>query len=915
MKKIFQMAACLAVMLMLASCGGSSDSGGATPGPPSNNGLVITITTEKASVPTNMNDFPVRLDSPFISQVNVRVTFGNGTPIPDGTAVELRTSNVFRGPISTLDDPETIQINEFTTYFGSVFNESAGGYATFFVHGGEEAGPITLTASAPNPDTAGQYASKTIDYTITEGPGEFERLTIEAERLRMPANLEGLSPEQAFGTQYMQEVVISFRDPMGNLISPGFDETSTFGVAVTPVVSGAFSTLDDPETDENEILQLIGQGPVNVVSGRGTIFFWSGSQTGVATISVNAEDPFTGDVISNELNITIGDNGDGLVDTVKFAPIRPLYVVGSGGNSATTVQVDLFNSGNLVDDPNGFNNLQMSFSVDGQPSGEQLSGVNVNGQAVQGDTISVGTVGGFSVFELRSGSEQNTVRLTATADRSDNNVDNGIQDPVSVTRSVAIGDGVLHSLDITKPDFGSIFANRLTDAVDSDGNPIGPLEGTYSMLVSVIGTDKSGNPALPQDVQFGLIDSPLNGFPQDGAGEFALSGNDGDPEEGGTLFTAQNGEFLTAANGVQPGDTIMVFGEEINGNEDLESANKVQTVNSETSLNTLERFNRNNGTGSVINDGDIFPYIIGRAVDGNIAPTATLDSNGVGTTVINYPVSKLGKLAAIFVKGQGRPDNGDFKSVVDVEMLLYPGISVIPGTEPPVTARLVASPIIIGANQESTVVVCAYDAYNSPLQGWPISWVYSGQGQGAIDGQTGSGVFDNATGADGCAVGQVVSSGVVGATGNQNSENGFNFTSGTLACVPPQNQNVCVLVAPAGASVLNANPSSFVGNGTKVVLLTLTDGSGEPIPNVALGAECTATGGSISISQGPGVTNENGTAQVFIQVSLDGITTFGTGSCTFSAPGGSPSTVVTFTGVDICLSAVSPAIPAGCPTP
>ena len=907
-KKAYQLLTCIAVTILLASCGGSSDSGGATPGPAPNNNLVITITTEAASIPTNLNDFPIRTDSPFLTQVNVNVRFTNGSPIPDGTAIQLRTSNVQRAPISTLDDPTTTNVNEFTTLFGSVNNEAAGGFGTFFVHGGDESGQVTLTASAVNPDN-GRSSSGSVPFTVVDGPEPFDRLSVELVRSSLPVNSQNLSPQQAIDTLFQTEANIVFRDPLGNLFGPGDGNTPEVGVTISPVLTAAFSTLDDGSTDDvNEVFVLLGQGPVNMTGGRGKVFIWSGTQAGTATLGVNAFDPFTGDTISVEVPIEVVSSNNGLPDSVIFSAIQPLYIVGSGGRAATTAQINVFDSDLPVPNPNGFNNTLVEISVDGQPSGEQISGVNVNGQNVSGSSLAVATVDGFTSIEIRSGTVQNTLRITATADRADNNVDNGLQDPVTTTRSVAIGDGVLHALDITGPNIDAIEDNRVENSVDEDGNPLFPRDGTYSLLVSAIGTDKAGNPALPQEVQFGLIDSPLVGFPEEGPGTFAISGFDGDPQEGGTLFTDANGQFITAANGAQPSDTLMVFAEEINGNEDLESANRVQNVNSETSLNTLERFNRNNGTGSVINDGPIFPYIIGRAVDGNIFPSATLDSNGVATTLLNYPVSKLGKRAAIFVKGQGIPDNGDFRSVVDVETLLYPGIESIGELR----AQLIASPVLIGANQQTVIVVCAFDALGSPLQGLPINWTYSGEGVGTIDGESGSGTFDNATGPDGCSVGQVTTAGITGSD-QGNADNGFNFTSGILACSPPANQDVCVAVAAAGASVLTANPSAFIGDGTKVVLLTLTDGGGNPIPGVALQAQCTATNGVLSVSQGPGVTNEDGTAQAFVQASVDGIGESGSGQCTFSVPGGTPSVTVQFEGRDICQFAVSPNIPAGCP--
>ena len=190
-----QIILCGIISLFLSACGGSSDSGGASNGPAAKN-LKITITPVAQTVPSNTNDFPVTLDSPFYTQVNVRVTFDNGTPIPDGTQIQFRTSNVQIAPISSLDDPETTDINEFTQLFGSIFNESAGGNATFFVHGGPISGVAELTASAVDPQT-NRTSFGSINYTVRQGPEEFDRLTIEAQTTTLPANIFNLSPQEA----------------------------------------------------------------------------------------------------------------------------------------------------------------------------------------------------------------------------------------------------------------------------------------------------------------------------------------------------------------------------------------------------------------------------------------------------------------------------------------------------------------------------------------------------------------------------------------------------------------------------------------------------------------------------------------------------------------------------------------------
>ena len=654
---------CVFAAVLLSACGGSSDSGGASPGPAPSN-LRFTFTPTKANIPANTNDYPILIDSPFLTQLNVNVTFDNGQAIPDTTNIQLSTSNIQVAPISTLDDPDTTNINEFTTLFGSVGDEASGGNGTFFIHG-ISAGTVTLTASAVDPQT-NRTASANFTYTILPGPEPFDRLSIEPITTTLPANAFGLTPRQAFGTVYMTEATISFRDPLGNFINPfAEDGNSTVGVAINPVSVAAFSTLDDPETiddgdpltEENEIFILLGQGPVDMVAGKGTIFIWADAP-GVATITVTAFDQFLGQEISTQVDISVDNGPVDLPTSIELAGSGANYINGSGGPQSQVIQVFVDASPNVpVPNPNGFNNVMVDITTDQANSGEKLSGVNAQGLPVEGQSISVDTGNGVASFQLLSGNEPNTVIMTVTTDRADNNVDNGLQDPITAQDNFVISDGVLFGLDITTPNINNLFINRVDNGVVTEDG-IGNLDGSYPITVSAIGTDKGGNPALPQTVQFGLIDSPVIGYPQDGPGVFVNSDIDGDPEEGGDLFTSLNGDFINGTAEVQPGDTLMVFGEEILRNEDLESAVTVETILSDSSLRISETFNRNDLSGTIINDLDIFPYIIGRAVDGNINAVAIIDENGVASTELNYPVSKLGKISSIYAKGQGATVSG-----------------------------------------------------------------------------------------------------------------------------------------------------------------------------------------------------------------------------------------------------------------
>jgi len=875
--------------------------------------LTLTLTPVASSLPANTLGYPIFTGSPFFTPMNVRVTFPNGNIAPDGTVVNLVTSNVDIGFLSVPDDPETEDVNEFTSAWISQNNETVGGIANFFLHSNSRPGVVTYTASA---SSEGRSYATTLQFTITEGPDPTVRqIQAVTNRTSLPVNINNV--DYFNGTPFMTEVDIQIRDIFGNLTNPATDPATGLAIAtisISPASSMYFTVNDDPTTAINEFIEpQQTQGAVEIVNGHGNLFLWSKDIAADVTVSISAIDA-SGFELSTSLIMSVVNDGSNPSDPSSIALSNsgaPLYVNGSGGITNQNINVSV-QSGNVpVLDPQ-VNNVKLSIVTDGPHSGEQLIGTNASGADVQGNSINIATTNGIANALINSGSSQNTITLTAVTDRSDNNVDNGIQDALTSVATFVVSDGVLWALELTTPALDALTVNG-PQTFGADGNPIvidgSPAleyqDGTYSLIVSAIGTDKGGNPALPQTVQFGMINSPITGYPLNGAGVFVHSSNDGDPQEGGSGFSSVSGSFITAAGGVQPNDTLLVLGEESLGNEDLESAVTVSNINSQTSITIMERFNRNDESGSINNDFGILPYAVGRAVDGNIEATAVLNENGLATTRLNYPVSQLGRLAAIYVKGQGGVTNGVVKTVTDVELTAFPGVEGFRGN----FSNLIVSPGVIPANVSAVFTVCIVDSARNPMAGRFVSFSYIGTGSGTIDGQTNSGTILNATNANGCTTTTARTTGLV-----DSSDSGFVFASGGLTCKDNSGENIgiCLQVSAAAGGVLNASPSAFATSGQKKIILTLYDGSGNVVEGAAISAECDAiSGGSLGVLTGPTLTDVDGQSEVIVLAALDGINTSLSGSCTFATSTGNPSVTVSFSGNDICLSPPSP-LPLGC---
>ncbi len=878
---------------VLAGCGGGGSNGNDNDGfaPPAQGRISFETVGARTSLPSNRSGIPPELNSPYYVQLNVRVQRSNGSPVVDGTVVGLRTSNVRSIALSRLDDPSTTDVNEFTQLFGTLNSPTSGGLATFFVHSLNDTGTAVLTASAQDPELASRQLAQDFTMTVTEGPAPFKRILIEPVRTVLPPNLFGVQP--FLGSPFLSEVTVTRRGVDGRLLGGGDIQAS-----INPVTSAGFSQLDDPSTTNvNEFTNILGAGPLTITAGKKTLFVHSFTIPGTATLTITAVDPDTGARLSEQQVFTIATQTPDLpADVEIIRPTNALYIQGSGGLNTLPLQAVVENGAGVpIPDPPGpsiVNNVQWEIVDQGANGGEVLTAVNGQNQNVEGRLVRVRTQQGASTVTLRSGTRQGTFVIRATADRADNNVDNGIQSGVSKDVSIIISDGKLFSLKIVTPSVNALRANLVSGGVAPIGGgqaiPTDP-NGTYSLRISVLGTDRQGNPVLPNTpIDFGLIDAPVAGYPSQGAGQFLLSGGDGDPQEGGNLFTAPTGQFTTAGGGAGPGDTLIVFGEQSNANRDLESARRIERILNATSLNVTQRFNLNNDTGAIVNSGPVLPYVIGKATVANITPNVLTNNIGVATTAMNYPANQLGRLVAVWARGAGETVNGQQELVTDAELLVFAGAG---------PAALIASPSLIAGNTTATVTVCLADALGSPIQGAAIGFrITRPATTTTVDGQQVTGVLNNRTGRNGCSEATVVTAGIA----NANQTPIITFTGG--------GQEAVVNVSAPNTSILQAFPSGFFGGNGGPIQLRLIDGNNTPIPGVLITGTCTGTGGAqIFLTVPPGITDANGRTQAtVVAVNLDQPEGEGGGSCVFTASGGSPTTTVTFQGVNVCAIFASP---------
>lgn len=892
-KFLYRSAVVAASVVALAACGGGGG-GGAAEGPPpiTNTPFTVQITAQDTTLSTNSSSIVFGPGTDFATQINVRITEADGTPVADGQPVTLSVDQGQRGGLST---PENLAAQT-----NSLQVVTAGGNATVVFHTESETGPVVITATALDSD-AGTFApgsappgvnvTRSVTVTVDNSVTPPERLSVQPLKSNLPANTFGVAP--FLGSPYLTEVTLSFRDANGVLTSPGGEEAA-FGVSVDPVTRAAFSTLDDPATEErNEFFELIGNGPVTSAAGTATIFVHAFDEPGPVVVRVTAQDGATGQLFDREVTINIvepASNGQPADVTTLFES-GVMYIQGSGGRVSQQFEVTVVDGANQpVADPTENNNVRLELFTEGPNTGEELRATGFAGGQQRGTSISVATTAGITGATVVSGTQPGFLRVRVTADAADNNVDNGIQGPVTAEFVIEISDGVPFAVTLADPTLAPFVPSATSSAASIlDLGPGDPIElspdAIYELRLNAIVTDRRGNPpAQPVTLAFGLIDAPILGYPTFGRGVFDHSGVDGNPSEGSRAFQAQSADFIRFnGTGIGPGDTLVLFGKDAPGNEDLESARQIEVVVSDTAVEVDEPFNDNDFTGVSVDNAGVIPWAVGRASIGNVDTGAVTDQNGVAATRLRYPISALGHAAIVYVQGTNgntTGGEGNFRTFADIASIGYPGVGAL---------TLTASPSTIRVNQERVVQVCALDGAGSPVPGQIISFDFTGElASGFVDGIPDSGEVANPTGFDGCTLATVTTNGSpAGATQLQ-----LVFTLGQATAT--------VTILPDNSAFMFVEPNVVIGNQRlREFVVTYIDGTGNPVEGVQLSVECVVEGGTLPqviIVEPPSLTDENGESTTVITANGMDDCEPATATCTWSTATGNPMTQATILG-------------------
>ena len=385
------------------------------------------------------------------------------------------------------------------------------------------------------------------------------RITLTAAKSQLPINIGNYPAGAGAFAPYTTTLYVDAR--VGSNAIPGGDDT--FGCNIVQGLdSGALYYLDgdDEHEDENGRPLPFRSVVLGANSGGASFHFHSSDQAGTARVVCSVTDPRDGKVYSASVDIVVGA-ATGKVGSVTGIIDAPGVLLTRDSSTRLPYRNNIGVQAFVMDDANqpiptpSAPNLQVSI----RPIGPAAVGARLIQGNQSGSVLQVRTIGGVGLFSLSSGLNTGSIVLEYVTDRFDNDVTNGIQDPITALEAIPVNNSVAQA-PLSLPDladqdavvglpFAAVFpiqggvapytwsAIALPSglAISNDGIisgvPQGP--GSYSGVITVVdaqGTKVSGN--VKFTVAAGAsVPNPLtvNGCVSNGTGVCSLpAGNVGE---------------------------------------------------------------------------------------------------------------------------------------------------------------------------------------------------------------------------------------------------------------------------------------------------------------------------------------------------------------------------------------------------
>ena len=322
-------------------------------------------------------------------------------------------------------------------------------------------------------------------------------ITLRTDKAVLPLNISNSMPGLGAYQPYTTTLYVDARK--GSLPIPGGEKIFDCNVN-GGLDSGALYYLDGKDEHQKEVDDGFG-GKIKIPnayrsitlesnSGGNSFHFHAGDQAGTVRITCSVSDPRDKQQKSATVEISVGGT-TGKPASVRIEAARPGYL-GSKGNEnglLTQMAIQAF----VMDDAN-----QPTASASGANvqvrilSGtEAAQGARLVAGAQNGSVIQLPSVGGIATFSLLSGTETGAIFLELTTDRFDNNVSNGITDPISAIHPVSVLEAITAPPAFADVDLGDITKEVPFTALLTANGGLPPFTWSATGLPAGLAVDAS----------------------------------------------------------------------------------------------------------------------------------------------------------------------------------------------------------------------------------------------------------------------------------------------------------------------------------------------------------------------------------------------------------------------------------------
>jgi hypothetical protein len=331
-------------------------------------------------------------------------------------------------------------------------------------------------------------------------PGDTQEnysITLRADQTELPVNIAGVRAGIGAYSPYTTTLYVEARK--GNIAIPGGEDI--FGCNVAGGLNtGALYYLDGDPEHEVEVDDGNG-GKIKVPaafrnialdanSGGNSFHFHAGDNAGVARITCSVTDPRDGRTKTASVDISVGGT-TGKPASVRMVAQVPGYLGtktnANGLLNQMGIQVFVMDDANQPTASNSGANVQVRILA----GTEAAQGARLVAGSQSGSVLQLPSVGGIATFSLLSGTETGPIFMEYTTDRFDNNVSNGITDPITGIYAVSVLEALTAPPTLDDVDLGEVTKEVPFTALLSAKGGLPPYTWSASGLPPGLSIDAS----------------------------------------------------------------------------------------------------------------------------------------------------------------------------------------------------------------------------------------------------------------------------------------------------------------------------------------------------------------------------------------------------------------------------------------